>query len=67
MRVPKDRSFEVDWLALPLLHCCEDCGHFDAPAQVCAHEWPTSEHRQADYADPGRLSAVNFCKEFELR
>jgi len=33
----------------------------------CAHEWPTAEHRRADYEDPSRLATVNFCKEFELR
>jgi hypothetical protein len=67
VRVPKDSRFESERIALPLCHCCEDCGHFDERAKACAHEWPTAEHRLADYQDPSRLPAVNFCKEFELR
>lgn len=67
MRVPKDEQFDRLRAALPLLHCCEDCGHFDEAVGDCAHEWPTTEHRRADYEDPSRLPTVNFCKEFELR
>jgi hypothetical protein len=67
MRVTKDHSFDSLRLTLPLRHCCEDCAYFDDQQQRCAHEWPTAEHRLADYAEPGHLSVVNFCKEFELR
>ena len=67
MRLPKDPGFELQRAVLPLRHCCEDCGHFDESTQLCAHEWPTSEHRRADYEGPATLPTVNFCKEFELR
>jgi hypothetical protein len=67
MRVPKDDEFDRLRAALPLRHCCEDCGYFDPALRDCAHEWPTAEHRRADYEEPSRLAAVNFCKEFELR
>jgi hypothetical protein len=67
MRVLKDDRFDPQRVALPLRHCCEDCAYFDDAAAACAHEWPTDEHRLADYEDPSRLPAVNFCKEFELK
>lgn len=67
MRVAKDELFDHQRISLPLLHCCEDCGYFDEAVRQCAHEWPTDEHRRADYELPSRLPTVNFCKEFELR
>ena len=67
MRLAKDEQFAQQRAALPLRHCCEDCGHFDARTELCAHEWPTAEHRRADYEGPRPLPTVNFCKEFELR
>lgn len=67
MRVAKDELFDRQRISLPLRHCCEDCGYFDESLHQCAHEWPTEEHRRADYEPPSRLPTVNFCKEFELR
>ena len=67
MRLPTDELFVLQRTTLPLRHCCEDCGLFDAQTELCAHEWPTTEHRCVDYEGPHPLSTVNFCKEFELR
>ena len=42
---------------------CDDCAHFDARGERCAHGYPVAPHR------PGPLTAgkiIVFCKEFEL-
>jgi hypothetical protein len=42
---------------------CDDCAHFDATSEACAHGYPVAPHR------PGPLEAggvIVFCKEFEL-
>ena len=47
-----------------LRHTCEDCAHFHAEHDRCAHGWPTEPHRRAFYEhDP---PALIMCKEFEL-
>jgi hypothetical protein len=60
MRATVDPRFLHDWVAHSLRFTCEDCLYFLAESQVCAHEWPTDEHRL-----PLR-DVVVFCKEFEL-
>lgn len=40
---------------------CEDCAHFDAASERCAHGYPNEEHRARERALP-----LVFCKEFEL-
>ncbi|MCC6877421.1 MAG: hypothetical protein IT378_24155 [Sandaracinaceae bacterium] len=40
---------------------CEDCAHFDAASERCAHGYPNEEHRAREHALP-----LVFCKEFEL-
>ncbi|HMY57802.1 MAG TPA: hypothetical protein PKI49_06760 [Pseudomonadota bacterium] len=64
MRVSRDARFDRERAEFALRHCCEDCGLFVAQRNLCAHEWPTEEHRRADYEKP--TADLLFCKEFEL-
>ena len=42
---------------------CDDCAHFDASREACAHGYPADPHRPP----PLHVGAVIvFCKEFEL-
>jgi len=59
-----DARFLEESRALGLRHACEDCVHFVAAAERCAHEYPTEDHRARPLA-PG--DTVVFCKEWELR
>jgi hypothetical protein len=43
---------------------CEFCALFDEQRETCAHGYPTTEHREARYADPE--ASIVFCKHFEL-
>jgi hypothetical protein len=45
-----------------LRFACEDCIHFDAARALCAHGYPTDEHR----AERLEQDAFVFCKEFEF-
>jgi hypothetical protein len=63
MRIGRDQSFDTERRRFALLHCCEDCGLFDPRQETCAHEWPLTGHRRADYDAPG--PDILFCKEFE--
>ena len=65
MNVPRDPRFDDEAERFALRFTCEDCGHFDAATELCAHEWPTALHRIARYRDPATREVV-FCKEFEL-
>ena len=42
---------------------CEHCAHWDGSRDVCAHGYPTAEHRVA-YRDEN--GSPVFCKEWEL-
>jgi hypothetical protein len=64
MEQERNAQFEAERLAVELRHCCEDCGHFDAQQDACAHEWPNTRHRLDFYRQPGTI--LDFCKEFEL-
>ncbi len=64
MRVVRDKAFERERIDFALRHCCEDCGMFISGRELCAHEWPTEEHRTQDYQQP--TPDILFCKEFEL-
>jgi hypothetical protein len=60
---PRDQRFDDEVARFALVFCCEQCGHFDARADACAHEWPTALHRLGRYA--AATADVVFCKEFE--
>lgn len=42
---------------------CEDCAHFEPEARACANGFPTQPHLDVDLT---RVSALEFCKAFEL-
>jgi hypothetical protein len=42
---------------------CEDCAHFEPEAGACGNGYPTKPHLGVDLA---RVSALEFCKAFEL-
>jgi hypothetical protein len=66
VRLPRTAAFDEESARFQLRFCCEDCGHFDARFDRCAHEWPSEAHRRAA-ADPGNQEPqLDFCKEFEL-
>ena len=67
MRSLADETFVEERRRLRLLHTCEDCVHFDAKADECAHGYPTEDHRRARYERLRAGDEVVFCKEWELR
>lgn len=67
MRIDWNPSFSQQAEQFDLRYCCPDCGHFDTVGQVCAHRWPTADHRQPHAGAEQAQRKVVFCKEFELR
>jgi hypothetical protein len=61
VHLPRDAVFDEERERYSFRFCCEDCGHWDAAAERCRHEWPNERHRLAH-----RSPVVTFCKEFEL-
>ena len=68
MIILRTKQFDDEARRYALRFTCEHCGHFDAHAEACRHEWPTGEHRLARYQAPlgDPPGEVVFCKEFEL-
>jgi hypothetical protein len=62
MRLDRTPAFDEESLRFELRFACEECAHFDARNDCCAHEWPSQLHRR-ESADAAML---DFCKEFEL-
>jgi hypothetical protein len=65
VRLPWTTEFDEQSARFALRFCCEECGHFDARAERCRHEWPTELHRRTREPRPAAREIV-FCKEFEL-
>jgi hypothetical protein len=61
VRLPRTPVFDEESVRFQLQFCCEECAHFDARANRCAHEWPDELHRRTRATD-----MIDFCKEFEL-
>jgi hypothetical protein len=55
--------FEEERARFRLCYRCEDCGHYDAPRDLCRHGWPLLDQRARGDEPPAE---VVFCKEFEL-
>ncbi|HEX7477850.1 MAG TPA: hypothetical protein VF331_08590 [Polyangiales bacterium] len=64
MKIVQDERFRQQRQEFKLRFTCEHCSLFDDERQSCAHGYPTTEHREARYADPD--AQVVFCKHFEL-
>jgi hypothetical protein len=47
--------------AFRLRYTCDDCAHFDARGERCAHGYPLGERKRALHVD----DEIVFCKEFE--
>ena len=67
MRSRVDARFVEERGRYRLLHVCEDCVHFDAVRDRCAHGFPTADHRSARAATVAPGGEVVFCKEWEIR
>jgi hypothetical protein len=64
MKLPQYPGFREDCARFALRFTCEDCALFDPERELCAHGFPTDEHRLRHY---DRLdSPLVFCKDFEL-
>ena len=59
----RDPRFDEERERFALRFGCEHCAHWNDARDVCAHGYPTAEHRVA-YRDPS--GAPVFCKEWEL-
>jgi hypothetical protein len=64
VKLPPSDAFRAQRAHFNLRFNCEDCALFDADTETCAHGFPTEEHRQSYYDDPGSL--IVFCKDFDL-
>jgi hypothetical protein len=60
VKLPLLASFRGEAARYALRFTCPHCAYFDPEREMCAHGYPTDEHRRED-ADP-----VVFCKEMEL-
>jgi hypothetical protein len=58
-----DDVLRAEARAFALRFACDDCAHFDAREQTCAHGY-TERPSIADLAPESKTLA--FCKEFEL-
>jgi hypothetical protein len=65
MRLERTAAFDDESVRFQLCYTCEECAHFDASTDGCAHEWPSELHRRTRALE--LLPAlIDFCKEFEL-
>lgn len=64
MKIPQDERFRLERARFHLRFNCEHCALFDEIKETCAHGYPTTEHREARYADAN--ASLVFCKHFEL-
>ena len=64
MKIEQDERFREQRERFHLRFTCEHCALFDERKEICAHGYPTTEHRDAHYLDPN--ARVVFCKHFEL-
>lgn len=64
MKIPQDARFREQRERYRLRFTCEHCALFDDRNEVCAHGFPTAEHRDAHYED--ETAKLVFCKHFEL-
>ena len=67
MRSIADARFVEERIRFRLRQACEDCVHFVASEESCAHGYPTEDHRAARFEALAVGSEVVFCKEWELR
>jgi hypothetical protein len=64
VKIPQDAVFREQRKVFRLRFNCEHCALFDEVAESCAHGYPTTQHREAYYADEN--VPIVFCKHFEL-
>lgn len=64
MHLPQDARFREQRERYRLQFTCERCALFDDERESCAHGYPTTQHRDAFYADES--APLVFCKHFEL-
>jgi hypothetical protein len=64
VKIEQDAVFRDQRGRYHLRFNCEHCALFDDERELCAHGYPTTEHRAAHYADPN--ARIVFCKHFEL-
>ncbi|MET0387173.1 MAG: hypothetical protein ABW321_14490 [Polyangiales bacterium] len=64
MHIPQDRLFREQRERYRLQFTCERCAQFDDVGEKCAHGYPTTQHRDAYYADES--APLVFCKHFEI-
>jgi hypothetical protein len=62
VRTPIDRRLREEAARFALRFACDDCAHFDAPAERCSLAYPAAPRRDALRPD----EYVEFCKEYEL-
>ncbi|MEQ9082001.1 MAG: hypothetical protein RLP09_49505 [Sandaracinaceae bacterium] len=63
MRIPQDERFRLERARHALRFCCESCAMWDPGEELCAHRYPTAEHRLARYDDP--TVEIVFCKDYD--
>ncbi len=63
MRTLIDATLRAEAKRFELRFTCEDCAHFAAERQGCAHGYPTAAHLGVDLE---LRESLEFCKEFEL-
>jgi hypothetical protein len=64
VKLPQDPTFRAQREQFRLRFTCEHCVLFDDQSELCAHGFPTREHRDAHYEDEN--APLVFCKHFEL-
>jgi len=64
MRLEQDAQFRVQMARYALRFTCEHCALWDEQRDLCAHGFPTEQHRDACYEDA--KAPLLFCKDFEM-
>jgi hypothetical protein len=61
MKTLTDPTLVDEAARFALRFACDDCAHFDAARERCAHGYPAAPRRDALQG-----AELSFCKEFEL-
>ena len=64
MKIPAQPCFREQRARFALRFTCEHCALWDEQRDLCAHGFPTAEHRDRHYEQPD--AEIVFCKDFEL-
>lgn len=61
-----NETFALERAQFALKFCCEECVHFVASDESCAHLYPNELHKKSSF-ERGAAKYGTFCKEFELQ